>query len=89
MSALAPIMDDDLEEDEPRFGYPLWLTLARSEVELVFDKEKQVFLFTATQADGRAARLVLTPFELERLAVELLLAARRRLGLAWPSVNQS
>ena len=88
MSACAQVNPSDLA-DEPRFDYHLLLGVGRNQVELVFDKQKQAFLLTVAQEDGRAARLVMTPRELERTTIELLLAARLRLGLGWPTVSRS
>ena len=77
----------DLLEDEPRFAYRLELAFSRSDVSLLFDKQKQHFLLTAAQEDGRASQLEMRPIELERFAIELLLAARGRLGLSWPIIQ--
>lgn len=83
------VSDDDLLEDEPRFAYLLELELACSDLRLIFDKQHHAFLLTGENHDGVSVRLLLGPHELERVAVELLLAARDRIGRSAPVVKRA
>jgi hypothetical protein len=72
---------DDLSDDEPRFDYPVEIELTCSELILIFDKRERVFLLKCENDEGVSVKLSLTLHELERAAIELLLAAREYLGL--------
>ena len=89
MSAWTISDDDDLLDDEPRFAYLLEFELACSDLRLIFDKQDQSFLLTGEDHNGVSVQLALTPHELERVAVEFLLAARDRIGRAAPIVKRA
>ena len=72
---------DDLSDDEPRFDYPVEIEFTCSELLLIFDKQERVFLLKCENDEGVSVKLSLTSHELERAAMELLLAARGHLGL--------
>jgi len=80
---------DDLLDDEPRFACLLELELTCSELYLSFDKQQQAFLLTGENDDGVSACLTMTPHDLERAAIELLLAARDRIGRHPPVVKRA